>query len=65
MKAQTLSNWIATFPRVRYFTSKKSKFVEITNIPFCGISTIETKPVSGVKEARKIASDINGVAWNF
>lgn len=53
------------FPQVRYFTSRKNKFVEITHAPRYGVSTKETKPVADKKAARQIVKDLNGVAWNF
>ncbi|MFL4429658.1 hypothetical protein [Serratia marcescens] len=53
------------FPRVHYYASRKNKFVEITHAPVNGISTKVTKSVSGKVEARQIAKELNGVAWNF
>ncbi|HHL0960310.1 TPA: hypothetical protein ACQVH3_005097 [Serratia marcescens] len=53
------------FPQVRYFASYSKKFVEITYAPKYGISTKVTKSVSGKAEARQLAKDLNGVAWNF
>lgn len=56
----------AEFPQVRYFASRKNKFVEITHAPeWNGVSTKVTKPVSGKVEARQIVKELNGVAWNF
>lgn len=58
-------NRVNKFPQVRYYASRKNKFVEITHAPVNGISTKVTKPVSGKVEARQIAKELNGVAWNF
>lgn len=53
------------FPQVRYFASRKNKFVEITHAPVRGVSTKVTKAVAGKVEARQIAEELNGIAWNF
>ncbi|HAG0017527.1 TPA: hypothetical protein G8O67_004913 [Salmonella enterica] len=53
------------FPQVRYFASRKNKFIEVTHTSVNGISTKVTKPVSGKTEARQITKELNGVAWNF
>ncbi|HBQ5672361.1 TPA: hypothetical protein MAB51_002502 [Klebsiella pneumoniae] len=52
-------------PQVRYFASRKTKFIEITHAPVNGVSTKVTKPVNGKAEARQITKEINGTAWNF
>ncbi|HDR2796527.1 TPA: hypothetical protein QCJ95_005176 [Enterobacter asburiae] len=56
---------MSKFPQVRYFASRKTKFIEITHTPVNGVSTKVTKPVIGKAEARQITKELNGVAWNF
>lgn len=56
---------MSKFPQVRYFASRKTKFVEITHAPHHGVSTKETKPVAGKLEARQIVKDLGGIAMNF
>lgn len=56
---------MSKFPRVYYYASSKTKFIEITHAPVNGISIKETKPVSSKVEARRITRDLGGVSWNF
>lgn len=56
---------MSKFPQVRYFASRKNKFIEITHAPVNGVSTKATKSVNGKAEARQITKELNGVAWNF
>lgn len=56
---------MSKFPRVYYYASRKTKFIEITHAPVNGVSTKETKSVSSKVEARQVVKEINGVAWNF
>jgi len=53
------------YPLVRYYASKKTKLVEIEHAPRNGVSTKETKHVSGKVEARRIARSLNGTCYNF
>lgn len=54
-----------TYPKVCYFASRTKKIVTIEHAPKYGVSTKETRNVSGKREARQIAKDLNGVCWNF
>lgn len=56
---------MSKFPQIRYYASRKTKFIEITHAPVNGVSTKVTKPVSGKVEARQLVKELNGVAWNF
>lgn len=53
------------FPKVTYTASRAKKFITIEHAPKYGISTKETRGVSGKREARKIAEELGGTCWNF
>lgn len=54
-----------SYPKVSYFASRKTKIVSIEHAPKYGVSTKETRNVSGKREARKIAAELGGTCWNF
>lgn len=53
------------FPHISYFASKSKKIVVITHAPKYGVSTKETRNVTGKREARQIANELGGTCWNF
>ena len=53
------------YPLVRYYASKTKKIIDIEHAPNHGVSTKETRNVSGKVEARQIVKELNGTAYNF
>lgn len=53
------------YPIIRYYASKTKKIIDIEHAPKYGVSTKETRNVSGKVEARRIVKELNGTAYNF